>query len=96
MTVRHSALISSGVAALYALLYLMEFSATPLGRVPVLDGRENIDIARALVAGELPEEPFFRAMGWPLMLSVGAALGLDDSGMMLLAGGLGADLYPHL
>ncbi len=89
MTVRHSILLSAGVAALYAVLYLSEFSATPLGQVPVLDGRENIDIARAIVAGELPQEPFFRAMGWPLLLSVGAALGFDDSGMMLLAGGLG-------
>ncbi|MFQ3578289.1 MAG: hypothetical protein SNJ52_04690 [Verrucomicrobiia bacterium] len=76
-------------AILYGLIHLAWVSNTSLGRVPLLDAKENIDLARSLVAGTLPDEPFYRAMGYPLTLAIPAALGLSDADLMLFAGVLG-------
>src|SRR5215207_2710462 len=78
----------------YAVGYLVWFLGTPLGSVPVLDGRENLILARQIAEGTLPAEPFFRAMLYPAVISVAAAQGLDESDLLLTAGGLG--LFFHL
>ncbi len=77
------------VAVLYGLIHLAWVSDTPLGRVPLLDAKENIDLARSIAGGILPKEPFYRAMGYPLVLALPASWGLSDADLMLLAGVLG-------
>ena len=58
-----------GLIALYALAYLLWYSATPLGLYPVLDGREQLALAGAIARGELPHEPFYRAPLYPALLA---------------------------
>lgn len=62
-----------GFVALFALLYggahLAWYWGTPLGRSPVLDERENLQLAAQIADGTLPREPFYRAMGYPLFLA---------------------------
>ena len=41
----------------------------PLGLAPVLDGRELLLLARAMAAGTLPPEPFYRAPLYPAALA---------------------------
>src|ERR1019366_1988659 len=53
----------------YGLGHLNWYLGTPLGRVPVLDERENLDLANAIAAGGLPHEPFYRAPGYALVLA---------------------------
>ncbi|MFW6353917.1 MAG: hypothetical protein ACOC3I_05980, partial [Verrucomicrobiota bacterium] len=57
------------VVVLYGLLYLGDYLSSSLGQSPQLDARENLHLAAQLAAGELPEEPFYRAMGYPWLLS---------------------------
>lgn len=77
------------VTAAYAVAYLLWFWGTPLGEVPVLDGRENIALARQIADGSLPSEPFFRAMLYPALLSLFARSGTSDSDLLMIAGTLG-------
>ncbi len=69
------------VAAIAALLYagghLAWYRTTPLGQVPVMDEQENLLLAEALFRGNLPTEPFYRAMGYPLLLAVLRACGVS-------------------
>lgn len=69
------------LAGLYALAQLSWYASTALGRAPVLDGRELIHLARLWVAGELPQEPIYRAMGYPGVLAIGLALGWPESAL---------------
>src|SRR6185312_15973347 len=48
----------------YACGHLGWYLGTPLGRVPVLDERENLTLADAIFRGTLPAEPFYRASGY--------------------------------
>src|ERR1022692_4452670 len=59
--------LPAAIALIYALGHLNWYLGTPLGRVPVLDERENIDLAGAVFGGTLPALPFYRAPGspWP-------------------------------
>lgn len=54
----------------YAILFAINFASDPLGQAPVLDGRENIAWAELIAADRLPEEPFYRALLYPLVLSL--------------------------
>ena len=76
-----------GFVALLALLYggghLAWYWGTPLGRSPVLDERENLQLAAQIADGTLPREPFYRAMGYPLFLA-----GLRATGLL-------TDAYPQ-
>ncbi len=79
-------MLAAGLALVYGLLYLAWYTTTPLGRVPVLDGREIFDLARDVAEGGLPHEPFYRAMGWPLLLSFFTHAASSDEDLMFLAG----------
>lgn len=50
--------------------FALDFLADPLGLSPVLDARENLVWAERIAAGELPPEPFYRALLYPALLSV--------------------------
>ena len=65
------------LALLYGGLQLAWYWDTPLGRAAVLDERENLQLAHGIATGTLPPEPFYRAMGYPLVLS-----GLDAAGLL--------------
>lgn len=57
--------------------FLISFLSDPLGVSPVLDARENLAIAEQFAKGQMPETPFFRAILYPLFLSLPMALGLE-------------------
>lgn len=79
--------------AIYSFGVLFSYWETPLGRTPVLDGAENIFLAEKISNNQLPKEPFFRAMGYPLVLSVFFRLGIDKIYLHLVAGVLGIFLH---
>ena len=64
------------LALLYGGAHLAWYWDTPLGRSAVLDERENLQLAAQIAGGTLPAEPFYRAMGYPLLLSGLHATGL--------------------
>ncbi len=59
--------------------FLFSFLNDPLGNAPVLDARENLALAREIGAGVWPEAPFYRAILYPVLLSLPVQLGLGDS-----------------
>src|SRR4051794_38567664 len=69
------------VLALVALVYggghLLWYWGTPLGQSAVLDERENLQLAAQITSGTLAHEPFYRAMGYPLLLA-----GLRTTGLL--------------
>lgn len=75
----------AALAALYALGFAAWYSGTALGLSPVLDGKEMLLMARAIAAGELGGEPFYRAPLYPALLAPFAALGLDEPTLALVA-----------
>jgi 4-amino-4-deoxy-L-arabinose transferase-like glycosyltransferase len=68
-------------AVFYALLHLNWYLGTPLGRVPVLDERENMDLANGIFDGTLPAEPFYRAPGYALLLALVRWAGVSAAGL---------------
>lgn len=50
--------------------FAFDYLADPLGLSPVLDARENLAWAERIAAGELPAEPFYRALLYPALLSL--------------------------
>lgn len=70
-------LVVLGATLAYTIAALGEYAATPLGRVALLDSRENLELARQIAEASLPAEPFYRAplyagllallldLGWP-------------------------------
>jgi hypothetical protein len=81
------------VALYYALGHLNWYLGTPLGRVPVLDERENIDLANAIFGGTLPREPFYRAPGYALVLAGLRFAGIPPQGLFPAALLLGVFLH---
>lgn len=81
------------LAFAYAAAHLNWYRTTPLGQFPVLDEQENLTLAEALVRGELPKEPFYRAMGYPLLLACFLAFGTDPAHLFSVALTLGAVLH---
>ena len=82
------------IAALaYGLGQLAWYLGTPLGRVPVLDERENLDLATAIAGGSLPWEPFYRAPGYALLLAGLRGLGVSAGGLFPAALLLGVGLH---
>jgi len=67
-------LLLTGLVLLYAFVFLLRFLGDPLAQAPVLDARENLAWAEKIAAGEWPDEPFYRALLYPLALS-----GLPDA-----------------
>jgi len=82
MTATRSRLLVLFAALAYGIAHLSWYAGTPLGQVPVLDERENMTLAGQIAHGTLPCEPFYRAMGYPLLLAG------------LLAGGVTATQLP--
>ncbi len=81
------------MALIYALGHLNWYLGTPLGRVPVLDERENIDFAEAIFGGTLPAAPFYRAPGYALLLAGLRCIGVSPAGLFPAALALGALLH---
>jgi hypothetical protein len=81
------------VALFYAFAHLNWYLGTPLGRVPVLDERENLDLAEAIFGGTLPAQPFYRAPGYALVLAGLRFAGVSAGGLFPAALVLGAILH---
>ena len=75
---------------LYVALYLRVFLGSSMGRFPVLDGAENIQLAARIAQGALPAEPFYRAMLYPGLLSLFLRTGVSVDWLPVAAGLLGA------
>jgi len=80
-------------AVFYALLHLNWYLGTPLGRVPVLDERENLDLANAIFGRTLPAEPLYRAPGYALLLALVRWAGVGPAGLFPAALLLGTLLH---
>ncbi|PXA05556.1 hypothetical protein DDZ13_01400 [Coraliomargarita sinensis] len=61
--------MASGFVIFYLVCFLFNFLADPLGQAPVLDARENLAWAEKISKSELPEEPLYRALFYPWILS---------------------------
>jgi hypothetical protein len=85
--------LPAAVALIYAFGHLNWYLGTPLGQVPVLDQRENIDLAEAIFGGSLPATPFYRAPGYALLLAGLRAAGVSAGGLFPAALALGALLH---
>jgi 4-amino-4-deoxy-L-arabinose transferase-like glycosyltransferase len=81
------------LALFYAFGHLNWYLGTPLGRVPVLDERENLDFAEAIFGGALPATPFYRAPGYALVLAGLRCAGVSAGGLFPAALALGALLH---
>src|SRR5690606_32489802 len=58
------------LVAAYATAHELWYSQTALGQSPALDGLENLQLAGQIARGELPVEPFYRAMLYPATLAL--------------------------
>src|SRR5882724_3234731 len=81
------------VALVYGLAQFSWYAATPLGRVPVLDERENFTLAEQIAGRSLPPEPFYRALGYPLLLAGLRAGGISEPSLPPAALLLGVALH---
>src|SRR5271165_6939079 len=88
-----AAALPVAIALAYALGHLDWYLGTPLGRVPVLDERENLDLAAAIAGGSLPAAPFYRAPGYALALACLRWAGVPAAGLFPAALLLGAGLH---
>ncbi|MDD3180227.1 MAG: hypothetical protein PHQ04_07720 [Opitutaceae bacterium] len=94
LLLRHwPAALCAAVAFAYTCGHLGWYLDTPLGSVPVLDERENLDLAEAIVSARLPAEPFYRAPGYALALAGLRCLGVPAGGLFATALLLGAGLH---
>jgi len=54
----------------YVLGHALWYWQTPMGQFPVLDGLENLNLAKRIASGTLASEPFYRAMLYPALLAI--------------------------
>ncbi|MFP4674336.1 MAG: hypothetical protein ACLFO5_07090 [Opitutales bacterium] len=82
------------LATAYVLAYGFAFAGDALARSPVLDARENLAWAERIAAGDLPDEPLYRALLYPWVLSWFAGTNLPTVALLLglLSHGAGAAL----
>jgi hypothetical protein len=66
--VRLRLLVFAAVAT-YTSGFLLWYSATALGLAPMLDGREQLELAARIAQGNLPHEPFYRAALFPSLVA---------------------------
>jgi hypothetical protein len=78
---------------LYGLTFLFFFWQTPLGMTPVLDGAENIRLAEEIFQGTLAQEPFYRAILYPAILSLFRLVGFANHELQALASIIGLLLH---
>jgi 4-amino-4-deoxy-L-arabinose transferase-like glycosyltransferase len=76
--IRTARLAVIALALLYGAAHLAWYGLTPLGGFPVLDGREILDLAKAIAGGALPHEPFYRAPLYPALISLFIPLGVPE------------------
>jgi len=88
-----AAALPAVIALAYALGHLDWYLGTPLGRVPVLDERENLDLAAAIAGGALPAAPFYRAPAYALVLACMRWMGVSAAALFPAALLLGACLH---
>lgn len=67
------------LALLYGAAHLAWYGTTPLGGFPVLDGREILEMAKAIAGGTLPAEPFYRAPLYPALIALFIKLGVPET-----------------
>lgn len=91
-TIRLSLLLLLTITV-YAFVHLLWYWQTPLGQSPVLDGLENLVLAQKIATGQLPHEPFYRAMLYPSVLSLFFRMGFDANSVAFIAGLLGLVLH---
>jgi hypothetical protein len=75
--------------AVYVFGYALAYLQTPLGGWPVLDARENIDLARSIADGSFAGQPFYRAMLYPALLAALLKLGISAADLPTAATLLG-------
>jgi hypothetical protein len=85
--------VVAAVACVYAFGHLAWYLGTPLGRVPVLDEAENLRLAEAIARHALPPEPFYRAPGYALLLSLAGFGATTTADLFVRALVLGAALH---
>ena len=85
--------VPAAAALVYALGHLTWYLGTPLGRVPVLDERENLDLALAIAGGTVEHAPFYRAPGYALLLAVFRMAGVPQPALFPAALLLGVFLH---
>lgn len=90
----HALLYAWGFVGLFVVAYWFGLLDSPLVRAPQLDSAELLELARRIVAGNLPPEPFYRAMGYTLVLATAAFVGLSSTAALgIFAVTLGAFLH---
>lgn len=82
-------LLVLGITAVYTLAYLLEFCSSPMCANPVLDGAEMMHTAAQMADGSFAM-PFFRAPGYPLLLSLFLRIGFTKAALPFIASGIGA------
>ena len=96
LSVSHLRLAVFALVAVYTSGFLLWYSATALGLAPMLDGREQLELATRIAHGSLPHEPYYRAalfpalVAWLIKLGVSAqhlpfAVRVLDGGLHLLS-----------
>ncbi len=78
---------------IYAAAFLFFHALSPSGMTPVLDGAENILLADQIFSGTLPDEPFYRAMLYPALLSMFRSFGIATEDLSFVAAILGIFLH---
>lgn len=89
---RAEAWLLFGVLA-YGLWHLLWYWQTPLGRSPVLDEQENLQLAQQIATGTLAAEPFYRAVIYPLVLAPLFLVGVPAAWIPFFATGFGLLLH---
>ncbi len=69
MSVSHLRLTVFVLVAVYTSGFLLWYSATALGLAPMLDGREQLELAAHIAHGSLPHEPYYRAALFPALVA---------------------------
>lgn len=78
-------LLLGGFTAIYTAGQFQWYGQTVLGLIPVLDGKEIIELAGNIAMGELPSEPFYRAPLYPMLLSMFYRLQLPQESVLYAA-----------
>lgn len=86
-------LLFGGLLLIYCCGHLAWYSLTALGRQPVLDEREMLELAARIAQGTLPAEAFYRAPLYAALLALPLLAGLEPALLPLLARGVNGALH---
>lgn len=73
------------IALGYGWFYFFEYCQSPLAAAPQLDAYEMLATGQSLAEDSIDPEPFYRAMGYPWLLSLGFRMGWPLSSVILFA-----------